>query len=268
MEKRRLDVLVVERGLAPSRNVAQAYIRRGFVSVDGRIVTKPGTLCPADVSLALVKEPPKYVSRGALKLAPILDRFGITPEGKVCLDVGASTGGFTQVLLERGAKKVYAVDVGYGQLMPQLRKDPRVIVMERTNARYLTREQIRDRIEFVTMDVSFISVTKILPVLVRLDLAGDLLVLVKPQFELGPREVGRGGVVRDPEKWKQAMTAVADAAREVRYSLHGVAVSPEPGAKGNREFFLHLRYPAGAGMNKDEFEEAVRRAIDEAIATI
>ncbi len=263
MGKRRLDVLMVERGLAPSRNVAQAYIRRGFVSVNGRIVTKPGTLCPADASVTLVKEPPQYVSRGALKLAPVLDHLGVTPEGKVCLDVGASTGGFTQVLLERGAKRVYAVDVGHGQLMPQLREDPRVIVMERTNARYLTREQIPDRVEFVTMDVSFISVTKILPPLTRLDLAGDLLVLVKPQFELGPREVGRGGVVRDPDKWIRAIEAVASSVRKEGYSIHGVAVSPEPGAKGNREFFLHLRYPPGGGLTEKTIRLLIHHVVRE-----
>lgn len=262
MTRKRLDILVVERGLAPSRNVAQAYIRRGFIAVGGRIDTKPGSLYPSDVDITLVKAPPRYVSRGALKLAPVLDAWKLSPKGKICLDVGASTGGFTQVLLEKGAKKVYAVDVGYGQLMPVLRNDPRVINLERTNARYLNRTIIAERIEFVTMDVSFISVLKILPALTSLELYADLVVLVKPQFELGPREVGRGGVVRDPEKWKKAVLSVANSARDHGYSLHGIMISPEPGAKGNREFFLYLRYPAATGLTIEEFRNAVQRAID------
>ncbi|GBC84886.1 16S/23S rRNA (cytidine-2'-O)-methyltransferase TlyA [bacterium HR11] len=256
--KERLDKLLCDRGWVESRARAQSLIMRGFFRVDGRVVTKPGTRVPVDAEIEWVRRPEPYISRGEIKLAHALDVFRVEVAGRVAVDIGASTGGFTHCLLERGARRVYAVDVGRGQLDPRLRQDPRVIVMERTNARYLSRDQIAEPVQLVTVDVSFISVTKILPALLRLDFRGDAVVLVKPQFELSPRHVGRKGVVRRPEDWAAAVRAVVEAARALGFSVHGITPSPIRGAKGNREFFVHLRYPASPdGL----FEAAIGEAI-------
>ena len=238
----RLDVWLAEHGLAESREKAQALVMAGRVRVNGAPATKAGASLrlPAEVE---VLAGPEHVGRGALKLAGALDAFGIDPSGKTALDVGASTGGFTEVMLDRGALRVFAVDAGRGQLHEKLRGDPRVVVLEQTNARHLTLSDLGEPCALVTMDVSFISVLKILPVLPPLLTPGaDLVVLVKPQFEVGKAQVGRGGIVREPSLHEQALRHVAGEAQEsLGYVVRGACASPLRGAEGNREFFLHLR---------------------------
>jgi 23S rRNA (cytidine1920-2'-O)/16S rRNA (cytidine1409-2'-O)-methyltransferase len=232
--KKRVDVLLVERGLAESRAQAQALVLAGRVPG----FEKPGT--PVDESARLEVETPfPFVSRGGQKLANALDAFGVDPAGRDCLDVGASTGGFTDALLQRGARRVIALDVGYGQLHPRLRGDDRVHVLERTNARGLT--ELPFAPELVTCDVSFISVRTALPPALTLAAPGwEALVLVKPQFEAGRGEVGRGGVVRDADVHRRVLRELAEAARGWGGEPVGVADSGLPGPKGNREFFLYL----------------------------
>ncbi len=232
--KTRLDRLLVERGLAESRERAQALILAGSVRVAGRPAHQAGTVYPADAPIE-VAAPLPYVSRGGLKLAHALDAFGVAVAGLVCADLGASTGGFTDVLLQRGAAQVYAVDVGYGQLDYRLRTDARVVVLDRTNARYL--ESLPQPIDLVVIDVSFISLKLILPAARRvLGPAGQVIALVKPQFEAGRREVGKGGVVRDPAVHAAVLRQVAEAASGLGFVLRGLARSPITGPAGNVEF--------------------------------
>jgi 23S rRNA (cytidine1920-2'-O)/16S rRNA (cytidine1409-2'-O)-methyltransferase len=232
--KKRLDVVLVERGLAESRAQAQAIVIAGLVPG----YDKPGTQVDDAVELT-VDSPPPYVSRAGHKLANALDAFGLDPAGLDCLDLGASTGGFTDVLLQRGARRVIALDVGHGQLHAKLRGDPRVTVLERTNARALT--ELPFAPQLVTCDVSFISVRIALPGLLRLAAPGwQALVLVKPQFEAGREDVPRGGVVRDPEVHRRVVLEVAEAALAWGGEPVGVVDSGLPGPKGNREFVLHL----------------------------
>jgi 23S rRNA (cytidine1920-2'-O)/16S rRNA (cytidine1409-2'-O)-methyltransferase len=231
--KKRLDLLLVERGLAESRTQAQALVLAGRVAGH----QKPGEQVDEAAELEVTASEP-YVSRGGVKLANALDAFGLEPAGVDALDVGASTGGFTDVLLERGAKRVIALDVGYGQLHPRLREDPRVVVLERTNARHVT--ELPFAPELVVADVSFISLGKALPPLLELAAPDwEALVLVKPQFEAGRADV-RGGVVRDPEVHRRVLRELAEAARGWGAETTGVVDSGLPGPKGNREFFLHL----------------------------
>ena len=239
----RLDQLLVERGLAESRSRAQALVLAGAVRVgDGdaaRGDRKPGDLLAADVPIT-VAQPDPYVSRGGHKLAAALDAFGIEPAGRVALDVGASTGGFTDVLLQRGATRVYALDVGRGQLAEALRRDPRVVSMERTNARTLTAASLPEPIGIVTIDVSFISLALILgPVASTLGPAGDIVALVKPQFEAGRGRTDHG-VVRDPAIHREVLERTVDAARAVGLGTRAVIASPITGPAGNREFLVHL----------------------------
>jgi 23S rRNA (cytidine1920-2'-O)/16S rRNA (cytidine1409-2'-O)-methyltransferase len=238
--KTRLDRLLVERGLADSRQKAQALILAGQVLVNDQKLEKCGTLVSLEAALRLLGKPPKYVSRGGLKLEGALEHFRINPEGKICLDIGASTGGFTDCLLQRGAARVFAVDVGTNQLDWKLRQDPRVVVLERTNARHLKFEQIGTHVGLVTMDVSFISATLILPALPPLlEAHADVLVLVKPQFEVGKGQVGKGGIVRDPRLHQEAIARVSRKLLELGFSQLACVESPVPGAEGNREYFLH-----------------------------
>jgi len=240
MGKTRLDRLVVERGLAGSREKAQALILAGQILVDEQKVEKCGSPVSTQASLRLVGVPLKYVSRAGLKLEDALDHFRVNPDGKICLDVGASTGGFTDCLLQRGAAKVFAVDVGTNQLDWKLRRDPRVVGMEKTNARYLRFEQLGTRVELVTMDVSFISVTLILPVLPPLlGPTAEVLVLVKPQFEVGRGQVGKGGIVREQRLHDEAVTKVSRQLLELGFSGLASRESALPGAGGNREYFVH-----------------------------
>jgi 23S rRNA (cytidine1920-2'-O)/16S rRNA (cytidine1409-2'-O)-methyltransferase len=255
----RLDVRLVQRGLAESREKAQALVMAGRVRVDGLAAGKPGTAVAAGARIEVLPGP-EHVGRGAVKLAGALDAFGVDPAGKVAVDVGASTGGFTEVLLARGARRVYAVDVGRGQLHESLRGDPRVVVRERVNARALSAAEVPEACGLATVDVSFISVLKVLPAL-RGVLAprADVIVLVKPQFEVGRSRGGRGGLVRDPALHGDALAGVAARAHgDLGYAIVGACPSPITGAEGNREFFLHLR-PGGPGLGAHELEEAMRK---------
>jgi 23S rRNA (cytidine1920-2'-O)/16S rRNA (cytidine1409-2'-O)-methyltransferase len=239
--KARLDVLLVERGLAPSRERAQAILLAGQVRVNGDRMDKPGSQVAADARIEIVGETLRYASRGGLKLEGALDDFGVDPRDRICLDVGSSTGGFTDCLLQRGARKVYAVDVSIDQLDWKLRQDSRVVTVER-NARYLRAEDIGESPSLIVMDVSFISVTKILPAIVPIAPAGcDLLILIKPQFELEKRDVGKGGIVRDPSLREKAVERVRAAATDAGLEIVGVRPSHVTGAEGNQEYFLHAR---------------------------
>lgn len=242
MPRTRLDKLVVERGLAPTRQKSQALIMAGQILVDGKRADKAGMLVPIEAELELQGEPPRYVSRGGEKLEGALKDFNLDPTGKVCLDIGASTGGFTDCLLQHGAKRVYAVDVGKGQLDWKLRQDKRVSVREGLNARYLKPEDISELVELITIDVAFISVEKILPAALRCARSGAiLLTLAKPQFELSRREVGKGGVVRDPALHQKAVDKVWHAATALGLEEIQARESKLPGAEGNQEFFLRAR---------------------------
>ncbi|MCE9672726.1 TlyA family RNA methyltransferase [Myxococcus stipitatus] len=237
--KERLDVLVVERGLAESRTKAQALILAGQVVVADQRVDKPGSLVPVEAELRLKGEVLPYVSRGGLKLKGAIDRFGLDVRGKVGADIGASTGGFTDCLLQHGAVRVHAIDVGYGQLHEKLRTDPRVRSRERVNARYLTEEDLPEKVGVVVIDVSFISLTQVLPsVLPFLEPGGLLAALVKPQFEVGPERVGKGGVVRDAAARQDAIDTVTAFVREQGLTVRGVMDSPVPGPAGNVEALL------------------------------
>ena len=242
-KKNRLDTLLTERGLVQSRHQARGLIMAGKVRVNGVTVDKPGKELPDDVEIILVEDLP-YVSRGGLKLAAALDAFGIDPSGLSVLDVGASTGGFTDCLLQRGAAKVVAVDVGFGQFDWSLRNDPRVVLMERTNVRSLEPRMLPHPIDAAVADVSFISLKLVLPILNELvPRKGWVLPMVKPQFEVGRFEVGKKGVVRDPERIRRASDAVKGCAQDLGLRLLGETESPIKGPKGNREFFLHLVKP-------------------------
>jgi 23S rRNA (cytidine1920-2'-O)/16S rRNA (cytidine1409-2'-O)-methyltransferase len=239
--KQRLDVLLVARGLAPSRQRAQAMLLAGDVIVGGQRAGKPGSLVAADVAIAIAGDSQRYSSRGGLKLEGALDDFGISPDDKVCLDAGSSTGGFTDCLLQRGAHRVYALDVNVAQLDWKLRQDARVVPVE-CNARYLKPQQIPEPIDIVSVDVSFISVTKILLALVGVARPeAEFLILVKPQFELERRDVGKGGIVRDAALHERAIERVRAFAAANGLEVLGVHASRVPGAEGNREFFLHAR---------------------------
>ena len=241
--KRRADQLLVEQGLAESRTKAQALILAGLVSCGERRVDKPGEQLAAGAALALKGRDHPWVSRGGVKLAHALDHFGIAVEGMIALDVGASTGGFTDVLLARGVRRVYAVDVGHGQLAWKLRQDPRVVVRERLNARHLTRSDIPEPVDLVTCDASFIGLSLVLPAPLALaDERAELVVLVKPQFEAGRAQVGKGGVVRDPEIQREVCErAAAWVAAQPHWSVVGIIESPILGPEGNREFLLYAR---------------------------
>lgn len=234
--KKRLDVLLVERGLQESRQRAQAIIMSGDVFVDGRRVDKPGTAVAEDAEISVRGTLP-YVSRGGLKLEKAMASFPIDLRGAVCADIGASTGGFTDCMLQNGAEKVYAVDVGYGQLAWKLRSDPRVVCLERTNARYLTREQVPDALDFASVDVSFISLKLILPPLCGLlKDGGRAACLVKPQFEAGREKVGKKGVVRDPDVHLEVLEHFLEHAKDSGFTVLGLTYSPIRGPEGNIEY--------------------------------
>ena len=244
--KVRIDKLLVERGLAPSRERAQALILAGKVLVNEQKAAKPGATVAIDAAIRLLGEDLPYVSRGGLKLEKALQHWRIDVRGRVCLDVGASTGGFTDCLLQHGAARVIAIDTGYGQIDLRLRNHPRVRLLERTNARYLRPEDIGEPVDFVAMDVSFISATLVLPAVLKAVAGGqrpvlELVVLVKPQFEVGRELVGKGGIVRDPEAQQAAVEKVCRALEDLGWENAGVIESPILGAEGNREFLLYAR---------------------------
>lgn len=242
MKKQRLDVALVERGLVDTRSKAQSLIMARRILVNGAFVDKAGAAVTAedDVRVAELEHP--WVGRGGMKLAHALKEFGIDVTGKICADIGASTGGFTDVILKGGAAKVYAIDVGYGQLDQSLRNDPRVINREKVNARHLGPQDFDEPIDFVSIDVSFISLKLILPAVMTI-LRGELVALIKPQFEVGKADVGKGGIVRDEEKRRAAVESVVAFAREIGLEVRGVIASPIKGAEGNVEYLMH----AGTG---------------------
>ena len=234
----RLDVLLTQNGLVESRERAQALIIAGKVKVSGETVRRPDRNV-RDEDVVTVDQAEQWASRGALKLAPALDRFGVDPQGRVCVDIGASTGGFTDVLLRRGAARVYAVDVGRGLMHWRVRQDPRVVLMERTNARAI--ESFPEPVTLVVIDVSFISVEKVLPAIRAAAAAADVVALFKPQFEVGRADVGKGGIVRDQAAVARALAAFRAWAPQNGYEVVAEAPSEVAGAEGNREIFLHLR---------------------------
>ncbi len=241
-EKERLDKIMVDRELVKSRDRAKALIMAGNVLVDGRQETKAGTLIDINAVVALREDDIPFVSRGGVKLEGALLFFRIDPAGKIVMDIGSSTGGFTDCVLKRGAARVYAIDVGYGQLDWSLRNDPRVILHEKTNIRHLEPDRIPEPIDLVVIDVSFISLTQVLPrVLDFLAAEGDVLALIKPQFEVGKGMVEKGGVIRDELKRRSAVQKVAEFTETAGFVVMGDYESPLPGQKGNIEYFIHLR---------------------------
>jgi len=260
----RVDAELVRRGLARSRQQAAELIGAGRVSINGMPAAKPATAVSLDAALTVDAAERTWVSRGAHKLIGALNAFGISVANARCLDAGASTGGFTEVLLDRGAREVVAVDVGYGQLAWALRSDDRVTVLERTNVRELTREAIGGAVDRVVADLSFISLSAVLPALVACaSSAADIVPMVKPQFEVGKDRVGAGGVVSDPELRAGAVLAVAHRAAELNWHTVGVTASPLPGPSGNVEYFLHLRAESERTLAGVELEHAVERAVAE-----
>ncbi|MGE5542996.1 MAG: TlyA family RNA methyltransferase [Bacillota bacterium] len=267
MRGERLDVLLVNRGLAPSRERARAYILEGRVFVGGLMVTKAGSRFSQDSELTVRGDAVPFASRGGLKLEKALDEFGVQVAGKSALDCGASTGGFTDCLLGRGAARVYAVDVGYGQLAWDLRNDPRVIVLERTNLRYLTPERLGERVDVVTLDVSFISLRKVWPA-VNLLVApgGEVLSLVKPQFEAGRGRVGKRGVVKDPAVHLDVLRSLCDHAIDLGFGVAGTCFSPVKGAQGNIEFWIHMYAAPACGEVMDRLQARESAALAVAAA--
>jgi len=239
--KERLDRLLLSREITDSREKAKALIMAGDILVDGIPVTKPGTMVDTSAAIELKGEIP-FVSRGGMKLDAALNHFRIDIEGMIVMDVGSSTGGFTDCLLKRGAKKVYCIDVGYGQMAWPLRMDQRVILLERTNIRYLERERIPDTVDFATIDVSFISLKKVIPrVREFVRKGGGILALIKPQFEVGKGKVGKGGIIRDEDARQAAVRSVREYAEGIGLKTIGVFQSPIKGHKGNIEYFLYLK---------------------------
>lgn len=239
--KERLDVLLVQRGLAPSREKAKTMIMEGNVFVNNNREDKAGSLFPEDCEIAIHGSTLKYVSRGGLKLEKAMNQFGITLDDMVCMDIGASTGGFTDCMLQNGARKVYAVDVGYGQFAWTLRQDPRVVCMEKTNIRYVTPEDIHDALDFASVDVSFISLTKVLPAaheLLRDE--GRMVCLIKPQFEAGREKVGKKGVVRDRGVHLEVVEKIIDFAVNNGFSVLNLEYSPIKGPEGNIEYLVYI----------------------------
>ena len=251
--KKRLDVLLTEQGYADTRSKAQAIIMSGMVYVDGQKADKPGISYDETVQLEVRGESCPYVSRGGLKLEKALRNFGVDPTGFVCSDSGASTGGFTDCLLQQGAKKVFAIDVGYGQLDWKIRSDPRVVVMERTNIRYVTPEQIGEPLDLSVVDVSFISLKIVLPAIKELlkPEQGQVLCLIKPQFEAGKDKVGKKGVVRDPQTHKEVLDDFLQLAKELQFAVLGLTFSPVKGPEGNIEFLAHLTLQQRPGIEPD-----------------
>ena len=244
--KKRLDILLVERGLAASREKARGMIMAGNVFVAGQREDKAGSMFDEALEIEIKGETLRYVSRGGLKLEKAMNSFDVTPEGKVCMDIGASTGGFTDCMLQNGAVRVYAVDVGHGQLDWKLRNDPRVVVMEKTNIRYVTPEDIEDRIALASVDVSFISLTKVLPpAMLLMEEQGEFVCLIKPQFEAGREKVGKKGVVRDPAVHEEVIENILSFSVSAGLDVLDLTYSPVKGPEGNIEYLVHLKCAGG-----------------------
>lgn len=262
--KERLDVLLVKKNLAESREKAKAVIMAGIVYVDDQKEDKAGSMFEETAKIEVRGSTLKYVSRGGLKLEKAMTHFGVTLDQKICMDVGASTGGFTDCMLQNGAVKVYSVDVGHGQLAWKLRNDPRVVCMEKTNIRYVTLEEIPDKIQFVSIDVSFISLTKVLgPVKALMEPDGQVVCLIKPQFEAGREKVGKKGVVRERSVHLEVIRMVAAFAGSIGFEALHLEFSPIKGPEGNIEYLLHLRNDAGGNVYENssiDAEEIVNQA--------
>lgn len=262
VEKERLDVLLVQLGLANSRELAKAYIMAGNVYVDGQKEDKAGTKVAVNADIEVKGSQMKYVSRGGYKLEKAINEFGVQLEGKICLDIGASTGGFTDCMLQNGASKVYAIDVGYGQFAWKLRNDERVVCLEKTNVRYVTHEQVPDEGDFASIDVSFISLTKVLPaVLGVLGPNGQLVCLIKPQFEAGREKVGKKGVVRDINVHREVIEMIVNYVRAQNLGILALDFSPIKGPEGNIEYLIYLD-KSQTGMT----EEEVANRLEEVVA--
>jgi 23S rRNA (cytidine1920-2'-O)/16S rRNA (cytidine1409-2'-O)-methyltransferase len=263
LRKERLDVLLVEKGFCQSRERARASIMAGKVFVNAVKEDKPGVKVYVDSDIELKEDPNPFVSRGGLKLIKAIKEFGISLEGKVALDIGASTGGFTDCMLKNGAKKIYAIDVGYGQLAWELRTDSRVVSMERTNIRYVKPSDIDEKIDFAALDVSFISLTKVLPVVKELLTDnGEIVCLVKPQFEAGREQVGKKGVVRDKEVHKQVVENLAAFSLALGFAVKAVSYSPIKGPEGNIEYLLYLSLAEGM-RDSGQVKDAALKAVEE-----
>lgn len=263
--KKRLDMLMMERALAPSREKAKAYIMAGDVYVDGQKEDKAGTMFPETVKIEVRGNTLPYVSRGGLKLEKAMKNFDVTLKDKVCMDVGASTGGFTDCMLQNGAVKVYSIDVGYGQLDWKLRNDPRVVCMEKTNIRYVVPEDLEGPADFSSIDVSFISLTKVLlPVRNLLTEEGEIVCLIKPQFEAGREKVGKKGVVRDPAVHQEVIEKVRDYAMSISMEPCHLSFSPIKGPEGNIEYLLHLKKHSEGSQVSDSLQVSVEEVVSQA----
>lgn len=260
--KERLDILLVNRGLAPSREKAKAMIMEGNVFVENEREDKAGSMFDTEAAIEIKGNTLKYVSRGGLKLEKAMTHFGITLKDKICMDIGASTGGFTDCMLQNGAAKVYAVDVGYGQFAWKLRQDPRVVCMEKTNIRYVTPEDIEDALDFASVDVSFISLTKVLgPARALLKDGGEMVCLIKPQFEAGREKVGKKGVVREKCVHEEVIVKVIDFAIQQGFFVKNLEYSPIKGPEGNIEYLVYIRKEASGGR---EESVDIQRVVDAA----
>jgi 23S rRNA (cytidine1920-2'-O)/16S rRNA (cytidine1409-2'-O)-methyltransferase len=258
MAKERIDRILVDRGLAQTRSRAQAMILAGTVLVSDQRIDKPGQMVDSESEVRIKGDSSKYVSRGGLKLEAALREFDIDPEGKLCLDVGASTGGFTDCLLQRGATRVWALDVGHNQLAWKIRNDARVVVIEGHNARDMPKERFGTTFEIATIDVSFISLTMVVPaVLSVVSDEADIVALIKPQFEVGKGEVGKGGIVRDPRKHRAVLNGIVGFAAGIELDTFGLVESPILGAQGNREFLIRLRKAGGQGIPALQVQERI-----------
>lgn len=260
--KERLDVLLVKKGLAPSREKAKTMIMEGNVFVENQREDKAGATFDSECKIEIRGTTLKYVSRGGLKLEKAMAKFDVSLEGAVCMDIGASTGGFTDCMLQNGATKVYAVDVGYGQFAWKLRQDPRVVCMEKTNIRYVTPEDIADALDFASVDVSFISLTKVLgPARALLKEDGEMVCLIKPQFEAGREKVGKKGVVRDPAVHREVIERVFAFAKEIGFYIKNLDFSPIKGPEGNIEYLMHIQKKEQGGQDESvEIEKVVSAA--------
>ena len=264
--KQRLDLLLVERKLAPSREKAKTMIMEGNVFVDNQREDKAGSMFPTDCQIEIHGNTLKYVSRGGLKLEKAMTHFDISLKDKICMDIGASTGGFTDCMLQNGARKVYAVDVGYGQFAWKLRCDERVVCMEKTNIRYVTPSDIADRLDFASVDVSFISLTKVLgPAKELLKDNGEIICLIKPQFEAGREKVGKKGVVRDQAVHREVIEKVAEYAVELGFSIKNLEFSPIKGPEGNIEYLIYMKKDEEGSMAETV---NIRNTVEEAHAAL
>ena len=256
--KKRADVVLFEKGLVDSREKGKRVIMEGVVYLGTERIDKPGQKIDEEADVIVKKNPIKYVSRGGLKLEKSIEEFGLELDGKICMDIGASTGGFTDCMLSRGAKKVYAVDVGYGQLDWKLRNDDRVVVMERTNIRHVSPDEIEDQIEFISIDVSFISLELVLPVAKSLlKEGGEISALIKPQFEAGKSKVGKKGVIRDEAVHMEVVKRIVDFSSNLNLGVAGLSYSPITGATGNIEFLIYLKKGLDKSMDEDEIKAVI-----------